>query len=68
MRHGVKFLVNELLSNTTVNFGCISFWTNPCKKLFKFVGKSPQVRAEDKARLRSASNNKICTTFKGGTF
>ena len=67
MRHGVKFLVNELLSNTTVNFGMHIFLDKPLQETFQICWvKNPQVRAGDKARLRSTSNNKICTTYKGG--
>ena len=35
MRHGVKFLVNELLSNTTVNFGMHIFLGKPLQETFQ---------------------------------
>jgi len=67
MRHGVKLLVNELLSNTTVNFGCISFWTNPCKKLLKFVRKVLKFVLEIMQGPSALHIIKLAT-FKGGTF
>jgi len=44
MRHGVKILVNELWSNTTINFGCISFWTNPSNLLGKILKFMLEIR------------------------
>ena len=67
MRHGVKFLVNELLSNTTVNFGCTSIWTNPYKKLLKFVRKVLKFVLEIMQGPSALQIIKLAT-FKGGTF